>query len=491
MHAYKALGSYYDDLNMDSSVYYMEKALAIARQLQLKLDESEYDVALSFSASKIGNYPRSLKLLNAALDIANNPANEKYIYNLPKGQTSNAFRLGLLGWVHFGFSALYRYSGDYRKTIIAATEYKKISEILKDGEGLSYAYSEIGNAYLKLNKPDSALYFNQVALDYGLAATFKKYLGYTYIQMGETYEQKGDINQAKSNFEKAIQISAQYNKPITVGEAHLRLARLFQSYDKIDSSLYHSREALAVLKLAGKEKSTAIAYRMISDGYWSLGMPDSSFAYLRLATALNDKLDKAEKEKIQEFQAAGFEEALRAQELEKERIQTQNRIRTYGMLAGLVILSIIGFILYRNNRQKQKANAVLETTLSDLKSAQQQLIQSEKMASLGELTAGIAHEIQNPLNFVNNFSELSNELITEMNEEIDKGNTDEVKAIASDIKQNLEKINHHGKRADSIVKGMLQHSQKGSGQKEPTDINAMAEEYLRLAYHGFWQKILP
>ena len=110
------------------------------------------------------------------------------------------------------------------------------------------------------------------------------------------------------------------------------------------------------------------------------------------------------------------------------------------------------------------------------------------MASLGELTAGIAHEIQNPLNFVNNFSELSNELIVEMNEEIDNGNTDEVKAIASDIKQNLEKIHHHGKRADSIVKGMLQHSQKGSGQKEPTDINALAEEYLGLAYHGFLAK---
>jgi signal transduction histidine kinase len=488
MHAFKALGSYYDDLNMDSSVYYMEKALAIARQLQLKLDESEYDVALSFSTSKMGNYPRSLKLLNAALDIANNPANEKYIYNLPKGQTPNAFRLGSLGWVHFGFGALYRYSGNYRKTIIAATEYKKISEILKDGEGLSYAYSEIGNAYLKLNKPDSALYFNQVALDYGLAATFKKYLGYTYIQMGETYEQMGDIDQAKGNFEKAIQISAQYNKPITVGEAHLRLARLFQSHDKIDSSLYHSLEALAVLKHAGKEKSTAIAYRMISDCYWSLGLPDSSFTYLRLATTLNDKLDKAEKEKIQEFQAAGFEEALRTQELQKEKIQTQNKTRTYGMLAGLGILSIIGFILYRNNRQKQKANAVLENTLAHLKSTQSQLIQSEKMASLGELTAGIAHEIQNPLNFVNNFSELSNELITEMNEEIDKGNTNEVKAIASDIKQNLEKINHHGKRADSIVKGMLQHSQKGSGQKEPTDLNAIAEEYLRLAYHGTMAK---
>jgi len=145
---------------------------------------------------------------------------------------------------------------------------------------------------------------------------------------------------------------------------------------------------------------------------------------------------------------------------------------------------LIAAILWRNNRHKQLAKIKIEKAYSELKSTQAQLIQSEKMASLGELTAGIAHEIQNPLNFVNNFSELSNELITEMSEEIDKGNIDEVKAIASDIRQNLEKINHHGKRADSIVKGMLQHSQKGSGQKELTDLNAMAEEYLRLSYHG-------
>ena len=103
------------------------------------------------------------------------------------------------------------------------------------------------------------------------------------------------------------------------------------------------------------------------------------------------------------------------------------------------------------------------------------------MASLGELTAGIAHEIQNPLNFVNNFSEVNNELIDELKDEIDKGNIEEVKAIANDIKENEEKINHHGKRADAIVKGMLQHSRTSTGQKEPTDINALADEYLRLS----------
>nr|WP_214460523.1 ATP-binding protein [Flavihumibacter fluvii] len=148
-------------------------------------------------------------------------------------------------------------------------------------------------------------------------------------------------------------------------------------------------------------------------------------------------------------------------------------------------------LLSQNIQLEEKVNMrteALNQSLQDLKSAQAQLVQSEKMASLGELTAGIAHEIQNPLNFVNNFSELSNELIAEMNLELDKGDIGEVKKIASDISQNLAKINHHGKRADSIVKGMLAHSQSSSGNKEQTDINVLADEYLRLAYHGLKAK---
>ena len=140
-------------------------------------------------------------------------------------------------------------------------------------------------------------------------------------------------------------------------------------------------------------------------------------------------------------------------------------------------------------REKELLQArEIEKAYKELKVTQTQLIQSEKMASLGELTAGIAHEIQNPLNFVNNFSEVSSELINEMVDEVDKGNYGEAKAIAEDVKQNLEKINHHGKRADAIVKGMLQHSRTSAGQKEPTNINALADEYLRLAYHGLRAK---
>jgi signal transduction histidine kinase len=159
---------------------------------------------------------------------------------------------------------------------------------------------------------------------------------------------------------------------------------------------------------------------------------------------------------------------------------------------------VYGIVQYRS-RWLQKENERLEEivkirtnelkeSLEHLQATQAQLIQSEKMASLGELTAGIAHEIQNPLNFVNNFSEVNQELLSEMKDGIDRGNMDDVKSIANDIIENEQKILHHGKRADAIVKGMLQHSRASTGQKEPTDINALADEYLRLSYHGLRAK---
>ena len=175
----------------------------------------------------------------------------------------------------------------------------------------------------------------------------------------------------------------------------------------------------------------------------------------------------------------------------------------YTILALLVIGLLRLYIVYRS-RKLQKENKILEEkvkhrtqqlqqSIEDLKSTQSQLIQSEKMASLGELTAGIAHEIQNPLNFVNNFSEVNIELTDELKEELNKISLPSseklsIEKLADDIKSNQEKINFHGKRADSIVKGMLQHSRSSNGQKEPTDINALADEYLRLAYHGLRAK---
>jgi signal transduction histidine kinase len=168
----------------------------------------------------------------------------------------------------------------------------------------------------------------------------------------------------------------------------------------------------------------------------------------------------------------------------------------------LFVIAVIGIgwgLVYYRSRRLRRANRLLEEkvahrtnqlkgSLEELKSAQSQLVHAEKMASLGELTAGIAHEIQNPLNFINNFSEVNSELIDEMKNELATGNVGEATEIADSIRENEQKINHHGKRADSIVKGMLQHSRTSTGQKEPTDINALADEYLRLSYHGLRAK---
>ncbi|MBC7935022.1 MAG: histidine kinase [Rhizobacter sp.] len=172
--------------------------------------------------------------------------------------------------------------------------------------------------------------------------------------------------------------------------------------------------------------------------------------------------------------------------LEKERQKNEEKEKEYRITEK--VKAELEVQVRERTAELTQQKEELQQTLNELKDTQTQLIQSEKMASLGELTAGIAHEIQNPLNFVNNFSEINTELIAEIKVAITKGDFEEVRSLADDIADNEEKINHHGKRADAIVKGMLQHSRNSSGQKEPTNINALADEYFRLAYHGLRAK---
>ena len=172
--------------------------------------------------------------------------------------------------------------------------------------------------------------------------------------------------------------------------------------------------------------------------------------------------------------------------IDKEKLKTKGEEEQKKMMASLKDQLEVQVQERTVELTRQKEELI--QTLDELKSTQSQLIQSEKMASLGELTAGIAHEIQNPLNFVNNFSEVNKDLLTEMKEALAKGDGEEAIQIANDVITNEEKINHHGKRADAIVKGMLQHSRSSSGLKEPTDLNALVDEFLRLAYHGLRAK---
>jgi len=431
-------------------------------------------------------------------------------------------------------ASCYNGLGDYAKGMEYAMKGLKTGEEANCSECLALAWSRIAATYTYVGDYERSNEYYQKLYD------AYKQLGYDQANSAQIVNNIGENYRLMGKYPEALQhykLELQMDTSLFIKEgAESNIADVYVRTDSLALAFQYAFSALATAKKLDDTFIEAWVDGILSRAYLKMKMPDSASYYARRGLALSEKTGVVEFMRDNTLALANayafkkdFENAYhyhnlyinyqdsilnnetknktavleKNYEIEKKEgqialLSQQKKAQQNSLVAvstGLLLILISAILLLRSNRQKQKAKVKIEKAYTELKTAQAQLIQSEKMASLGTLTAGIAHEIQNPLNFVNNFSEVNEELVDDLKAELVRlgsvagaGNIESAKEIADSIKENQQKINLHGKRADSIVKGMLQHSRASSGHKELTDINALCDEYLRLAYHGLRAK---
>jgi len=433
---------------------------------------------------KMGNLPGALNADLKGIRVSKESRNEGY-----------------LGAFLQSAGLVYALTGDDQKSLAYLRQAVAVATTARDTIRCIDILSNIETAYAKLKKHDSALYCARRELR--LFTKFSK-ANKREIEspvLGDMGEAMNSANQPDSSLKYSRQelaIEKAHNHGINPELLNV-MTNSFLKKGQPDSAVIFGLESYKLLSQTKRWDVLINTCAALSKAYE--GRDDKkSLYYMKALIAASDSsrlnINSAR------FQLLIDRDQQYDQDLRADREKLEARVRLYLVVGAALVLMIIGIILWRNYKQQKRNNHLLNEqkeevaaqrdnlsdTLEKLRSTQTQLIQSEKMASLGELTAGIAHEIQNPLNFVNNFSEVNRELLAEMKEEIDKGDLEEVRAIANDLIQNEEKINHHGKRADFIVKGMLEHSRTNTGEKQLTDMNVLCDEFLKLSYHGLRAK---
>jgi two-component system NtrC family sensor kinase len=488
---YNDIGHYYVDNNNSLAIQYLLKAIDIRKKynLPLKLANNYYSVAYCFRQKS--DYARSLDYYLKSVTI--------YVQLKDTGRLFNAY---------LSVGNVYMDDNDFTKS----KEYLNIAEALtrhsKNEGDLATVLDEKGLVFDHLAQYDSALFYHQKAYNISIGKG-DDYSTISFLSnLGLTYKHKHNAAKAMECFNVAMALVNKDKMPADIkSNLYNNIASAYADERNYTAARQNFDTSILLAKSVSVMDIVLEDYRNLADMYSGVNDYKQEAFYLKKYYTLKDSLYSSDtKNQLTQLESnfrigqKNEQIAEQQQEVTKQTGQRNSFLIIAAAAALLLVISIIFYsrsaktntLLLQKNTQIHEQNDKLEHTLTDLKSAQAQLIQSEKMASLGELTAGIAHEIQNPLNFVNNFSEVNIDMLEELKAESKKPKAEKDEQLEAeligDLLANERKINHHGKRADSIVKGMLEHSRMSTGQKEITDLNKLADEYLRLAYHGLRAK---